>query len=102
VIRKEVLWQLHGSGVLVPPCGGASAPAVLIPLQADLLNQKYRQIFGPTAILLHRRTSSVPSSVKQLACSSRSISNGMAVSSQKSPLTQPVDMPTWVLANRST
>ena len=41
IIGEEVFRQTHGSGILVPLCGRVSAPAVFIPLQADLLNQKY-------------------------------------------------------------
>ena len=44
-VREEVFRQPHGSGILVPLCGRISAPAVFIPLQADLLNQKCGQIF---------------------------------------------------------
>ena len=45
IIGEEVFRQTHGSGILVPLCGRISAPAVFIPLQADLLNQKCGQIF---------------------------------------------------------
>ena len=45
IVREKVFRQQHRSGILVPLCGGVSAPTVFIPLQADLLDQKRGQIF---------------------------------------------------------
>ena len=57
IIGEEVFRQPHGSGIPVPLYGRISAPAVFIPLQADLLNQKCGQMLRLITVLSHRRTS---------------------------------------------
>ena len=53
--KEETETDLFGEQAVL--CGGVSAPAVFIPLQADLLNQKCGQMLQLMLILFHRHTS---------------------------------------------
>ena len=57
LLNKFKRVEPHCSEILVPLCGGVSASAVFIPLQADPLNQKRVQMLQLMLIMFHHHIS---------------------------------------------